>query len=191
MCTYTVGHVTIYSCSRLGSRSHCRRTNCIDRGSTQNKHQTHTHTHTHTHKSVTNYRCDQIGRSVATLIIMRLSLTWPVERVARSVVVVSLIKGQPDVCGTFRALLEHQARHVAPQLEGSAHRQPHGAQRQVAGPVHYLVGQVTFVPLLDWKNTHTHTHTHTEAEGGTEFWDMQVWSSQSYSSQTQSQCSCR
>lgn len=85
------------------------------------------------------------------------SLTWPVERVARPIVVVSLIKGQPDVCGTFRGLLEHQARHVAPQLEGSAHRQPHRAQRQVARPVHYLVGQVTFVPLLDWR-THTHTH---------------------------------
>lgn len=89
------------------------------------------------------------------------SLTWPVERVARPIVVVSLIKGQPDVCGTFRGLLEHQARHVAPQLEGSAHRQPHRAQRQVARPVHYLVGQVTFVPLLDWR---THTHTQRQRE---------------------------
>jgi len=78
-------------------------------------------------------------------------LTWPVEGVARPVVVVSLVEGQPDVRGAFRDLLEHQARHVTPQLEGGARRQPHGAQRQVARPVHHLEGQLAPVPLLHWE----------------------------------------
>ncbi len=112
-----------------------------------------------------------------TWISVWLSLTWSVEGIAGPVVVVSLIKGQPDVCGTFGGLLEHQARHVAPQLEGGAHRQPHGAQRQVARPVHYLVGQMTFVPLLSWR-----TPTDMQRGRGREIWHTQVWSSRSRSS---------
>ena len=76
--------------------------------------------------------------------------TWPVKGVAGPVVVVSLIKGQADVCGTFGGLLEHQARHIAPQLEGGAHCQTHGARGQMGRPVHHLVGQLTLVPPLSW-----------------------------------------
>lgn len=73
--------------------------------------------------------------------------TWTVEGVSSPVVVVPLIKSQPDVCRTFAGLAEHQVGHIAPQLKGRVHHQPHGAQRQVAGPVYNLVGQVTLVPL--------------------------------------------
>lgn len=79
------------------------------------------------------------------------TLTWSVKSVAGPVVVVSFIKGQPDVCGSTRGLLEDQARHVAPQLEGSTHSQPDRAQRQVLRPVHDLVGQVALVPLVNWR----------------------------------------
>lgn len=65
---------------------------------------------------------------------------------------VALIKSQPDVGRTFAGLAERQAGHVAPQLKGRVHHQPHGAQRQVAGPVDNLVGQVTLVPLPVWGN---------------------------------------
>ncbi|KAA8593964.1 hypothetical protein FQN60_004798 [Etheostoma spectabile] len=51
----------------------------------------------------------------------------------------------PDVCRAFRGLLEHQAGHVAPQLEGNAHCQLHGAQSQVTRPVYYL-SSGTFSP---------------------------------------------
>lgn len=89
-------------------------------------------------------------------------LTWSIKSVAGPIVVVPLIESQPDVCGSFRGFLEDQAWHVAPQLEGGVHRQTHRAQRQVARPVHYLVGQVVLVPLLSWR-------THTDGQGSRTF----------------------
>lgn len=80
------------------------------------------------------------------------TLTWTVKGVPGPIIVVSLIKSQPDVCKTRTGLPEHQAGHVAPQLEGGAHPQLHRAQRQVARPVDYLVGQVVLGPLPVWGN---------------------------------------
>lgn len=78
--------------------------------------------------------------------------TWTVEGVPSPVVVVPLIKGQPDVRRTFGDLTERQVGHVTPQLKGRPHHQPHGAQPQVARPVYNLVGQVMLVPLPVWGN---------------------------------------
>lgn len=76
--------------------------------------------------------------------------TWTVEGVPNPVVVVPLVKSQPDVRRTFGDLAERQVGHVTPQLKGRLHHQPHGAQRQVARPVYNLVGQVMLVPLPVW-----------------------------------------
>lgn len=77
-----------------------------------------------------------------------LTLTWPVKSIAGTVVVVAFVKGQPDVSRALGGLLEDQARHVAPQLEGGLHRQTHRAPGQVLRPVHHLVGQMSLGPLL-------------------------------------------
>lgn len=76
-------------------------------------------------------------------------LTRPVEGVAGAVIVVALVESQPDVSGALRGLQEHQARHIAPQLESGADSQSYCGKREEAGPVDDLVGQVTFVPLLN------------------------------------------
>ena len=61
----------------------------------------------------------------------------------------ALVESQSDVGGRVQdELPEHQARHVAPQLEGRPHRGAHRLLGEVAWPVHDAVGQVTLVPLL-------------------------------------------
>lgn len=77
--------------------------------------------------------------------------TWTIKCIASAIVVLSLIKSQPDVCRPLTQFMENQSGNVAPELESSSHRQPHGTLRQMTRPVHYLVRQVLLVPFPSYK----------------------------------------
>lgn len=85
----------------------------------------------------------------------QVTYTWAIEGIACSIVVFSFIKGQSNVSWTLADLLEDQPGHVAPQLEGSLHGQPHRTLREVSRPVLDAVGQVSLVPFFPYKRTDT------------------------------------
>lgn len=73
--------------------------------------------------------------------------TWPIEGVAKSIVVVTMEECQADVSRAVLRLPEHQGGDVAPELKGCFHSQLHLVLGQVPRPVHNPVAEVPFVPL--------------------------------------------